>query len=204
MGWLGTDYLRLEIAMEFGVRNPRGRASIQFVQRGDHPILDPTEATIALVGMNYARALVNSAETREPLFHRVAAAAKTLASGSNEELFQEWPLDAGGFRFYIWPWEVVERRDLQSPKTYVATLQGTRSGALRFHLKMAWSQTRVLAPAAALIPIFVLGTRLPSEDAARFGYVLGAINAFYGAPANASRIGSEPSAIAAALRVLGK
>jgi hypothetical protein len=94
MGWLTTDYARLEVSMKFDLMLGLGRGAARFLQLAQHPALNANQLCIATTAMHYARILVAHAETREPLFTRVGRAAQALEAGSPDPLFRR----VGAFR----------------------------------------------------------------------------------------------------------
>lgn len=206
MGWLSklagrTDHLHLEVLMDLNLRTLQGRAALQWELRASHPSLSEDQCRIALAGLLYSRILVIHTETREELFRRVGKAALGLINGDSFLIVDPWLLQAGGLAFQIWPWTVVDPKDLPDAKGYVATLQSTARGTLDIHLKMALGQERVLAPATVLIVAFELSRALDTAGRLRLGRVLAAINGHYESP-DAVRIMSERHAMLAAMPAL--
>lgn len=202
--WLKpAEYARLETLMDFKALRPGpGRAAVRWEFLAPHPKLSEPQIAIALATLQYARTLVNHTETRAELFHRVGRGAQGLIAGDAALSIDPWHLVVLGRSFQIWPWTFQDPEQVESPKTYVARLLDSSDGALGIHLKMAFGATRVLAPAAALIPLFILSKTLGGSDLIRLGRTLQAVNQHYGTPDRSGRLLSEPKALQAAMPAL--
>lgn len=204
MGWFSrqTEYLRLYTLMNFDMKYHKGSGVVRWESLEQHPNYSPVELRLILAALQYARTLVNHAETRSELFVRVGQGAGAIASGALQLAITPWELEVGGMYFQIWPWIITSPDGLTKPKTYVGTLQDAGEGGFSIHLKMAFGLERVLAPSAALLPLFTLSSELTPADRVRFGKLLLAVNSYYGSPDAAGRLYSEVKAVASGLPVL--
>jgi hypothetical protein len=205
-GWLSRlgglrDHLRLDVLMRFEVMKGQGAAALRWSVIDPHPSLSEAQCRVALVGLLYARTLVNHAETRAELFDRMGTAAQQVLAGSTRIAFEPWALHVAGREFFIWPWTMTQAERLSDAKAYVATLQGTARGGLGIHLKMALWQERILTPASALIAASELSAALNAQEQRRLASVLRGINEHYRLPENI-RMMSEPAALAATMPAL--
>jgi hypothetical protein len=206
MGWFKkipnfTDHMRLEILMQYKPLYGVGCGAVRWFSISPHPLLSNVQSCIAITALNYGRALVNHAETREALFGYIGEIGLNLVNGNNV-VFNEWQLDAGGMKFYIWPWDITEAEKLSDPKIYNATLQSSKKGFFVIHLDMAFGLERILAPSAALLPIFVLADRLDEKHKLKMGSTLLAMNNYYKNPDGAGELLSEVKAFNHAIPAL--
>jgi len=206
MGWFDkapgfTNHMRLEILMQYGVLSGERFSTARWLSISPHPNLSNVQSCIAISALNYGRALVNHAETRIPLFNYVGNIATKLNKGNNVN-FVDWQLDAGGMIFNIWPWSIVSAEKLNDPKIYNATLQSSRKGIMVIHLDMAFGLERVLAPSAALLPIYILANNLDEKYKRILGSILLSMNNYYKTPEGAGVILSEVKAFNQAIPLL--
>jgi hypothetical protein len=205
MGSFSTDYLQLDILMHLDVNSGNGVGATRWQHLTAHPKLSNHQARIALVALNYGRALLNNDETRVELFHRVGIAAEGLVRGDRLLSLDPWFLEVAGTKFSIWPWLTDSPDNLREAKVYVARLKGSKGpmGILLLDLKMAWGQERILVPVAALLPLYILAKELDEQGRIRLGETLLAMNRFWGVPERVT-MGSEIMAFASALpKLLG-
>jgi len=206
MGWFSwlkiPKYARLDTVMSFNLLfGGPGFAAIRWHLLAPHPTLSETQMSIALATLQYAHILVVHNETRSELLDRVGNAALGLMAGDAVLNIAPWHLEVAGRQFQLWPWILGKPEEVSKPKTYVATLIQPSGGTPRLLFKMALGSTRVLAPSAALIPLYVISTILSDRDRTRLGQTLKAVNKYYGT-LGAARLNSEPKALLAAMPVL--
>lgn len=186
--------------MHLDVSYHEGAAVVVWEPLTDHPVYSTTELQLILSGLQYARTLINDARARAQLFERVGQAARDLVDGAEKFDVGRWELAAGGMTYQIWPWRITTPDSLRKAKTYIATLQNARGG-LGIHLKMAFGLERILAPAAALLPLYTLSREVTANDRVRLGQLLLAVNHYYG-DLDRVRVGSEVMAVNSAVAAL--
>ena len=194
--------LSLDILMHYDLATDKGIAALRWNPTQPNPSFSNEQCKIALVALVYARTLVNQKETRQPLFDRVAEAARQVLAGNGKFDFESWTLQKEGMSVCIWPWTLTEPEMVSNPKTYTAELFPLPvSGSFGINLNMAFGLELVLVPASALIAISGLAKSFGENDVARLARVLLEVNAFYHSNAKFS-IGSESQALKAAISEL--
>lgn len=195
-----TDIMRVNLFMEYNPLKCTGRAAMEWVFLGsEDPNLRPF-----LVALFYARILYAHDETRTRLFELVDVVSKqnVCDKGRTGFLFPEWMLTIGfgAPKQRIWPWVLVESHlTLNKPAVYSTTLQTFPESSLwSINLKMALAQTRVLAPASALIAITTYAESTDQQGRYELAALLWKLNEFYGSPDRVS-LGSESKALAFAI-----
>jgi hypothetical protein len=196
------DVMRADLFMEYHPLTRTGAAAVEWIPlASDDPNLRPF-----LVALLYARILVAHAETRAKLFQMVDELSKQNVrdEGHTGFPFPDWTLHVGAGvpDQRIWPWVLHDSPNaLSEPKVYRATLQAFQGpatpGHFGIHLKMAFGQERILAPASPLIAIMSYAESTDQEGRYELAVLLWQINEFYGSP-DSVRMGSESKALAAA------
>lgn len=171
---------QVEVSMVFDWQKTRNVASVKWTMLNQSSGLSTDSKKIALAAFLYARTIVNHSETRHALVERTGPGATQLMNGARFFLMDDWSLFAGGHRFSIYPWDILEPESIsESARTYKASLleiDGTFGG----HLKMAFGYEQVLAPAAPLILIASLANDLSAPTREVLGKAVLLVNGFYG------------------------
>lgn len=198
-----VDVMRTDLFMEYHPITSTGTAAVEWVYLESE---DPN-LRIFLVVLLYIRILAAHAESREELFELVDSISKENVrdEGQTGFVFPEWTISIGhgAPEQTIWPWGLVDSSgELLKPKVYRATLKAfPESDQFGIHLKMAFGQERILAPASVLISITSYAESTDYEGRYELALLLWQINEFYGSPDRVS-IGSETKALAAATNAI--
>ncbi len=174
-----TVLQRVDVAMEYHWKRPKGLAAVQWTTLREATGLSVKHMKVALAGFLYARTIVIHAETRRALIERTQPAAMGLVQGGERFAMDDWRLETGGLSFPIYPWQSVAPDRVQSARTYTAYLIERSDGFIGGHLELAVGYERILAPAAPLIVFEALTKGLAGPERVLLGRVILLINDFY-------------------------